>query len=238
MKIRDLTFIKTDNGFLVIACDSCGGIGSKKYDQILLDPFYVGALTTRVAIIESLCVKAKIIAVVNNVCNEMNPTGNRIIRGIKHEISKLKNQKIEVTGSTEDNFNTLTTAVGITVISKLDKISFKKIKSNYYVWLVGEPKVGNEIDVYNTQFVDYETVENIVSLEHTIVVVPCGSKGVLHECDLLSKDHKLEFILTNKQINVTKSCGPASCLVVVSTINKVKQFKNFDCKISLLGYFK
>jgi hypothetical protein len=56
LKIRDLTLIKIDSEkTMVIACDSCGSIGMKKYDVLKVPPFFTGKFTTKVALMEVLC---------------------------------------------------------------------------------------------------------------------------------------------------------------------------------------
>ncbi|MBM7557146.1 hypothetical protein [Halanaerobacter jeridensis] len=52
---RDISIIDLSPGeFLVIACDSLGGIGSKKEDKINVNNRVVGRLTTQVALMEVL----------------------------------------------------------------------------------------------------------------------------------------------------------------------------------------
>ncbi|HEY5587140.1 MAG TPA: hypothetical protein VIK78_21985 [Ruminiclostridium sp.] len=88
-KIRDLSLISIgDNKKMVIDCDNCGGIGMKAMDELKVPPFYVGRFTTRVALLEVLSTGAEVITITNTIYNEMELTGNNIIKGILEEFKK------------------------------------------------------------------------------------------------------------------------------------------------------
>ncbi|MBV1822090.1 hypothetical protein KUA25_29170, partial [Bacteroidales bacterium MSK.15.36] len=71
-KVRDLTLIKlTEDKNLIVACDSCGGIGNKLEDTLKVPAFIVGKFTARVALMEVLCTGAEIVSITDAVCNEM-----------------------------------------------------------------------------------------------------------------------------------------------------------------------
>jgi selenophosphate synthetase-related protein len=113
-KIRDLTIVNiSDKNAIVVACDSCGSIGMKKGDVLKIPPFYSGKFTARVGIMEVLCTGAEVVTIVDTVSNEMEPTGNEIIRGIKEELKAANINEVVLTGSTEENFPTISTALGV-----------------------------------------------------------------------------------------------------------------------------
>jgi len=127
-KVRDLTLVSIDEKkTMVISCDSCGGIGLKDGDFLKIPPFYVGKFAARVALFEVLSSGANVVCITNAVCNEMDPTGQEVIKGIKEELKFLNLDNITLTGSTEENFNTNSTAVGITAIGIIenDKLKIK-----------------------------------------------------------------------------------------------------------------
>ena len=152
-KFRDLTLIYiNENQIMVIACDSSGGIGNKQYDLVKVDPDTVGFFTTQVALMEVLAIGAKPITVVNALSVEMDPSGQKIIQGVKKALEPLKlpEDKI-ITGTTEENIKVCQTAIGITVIGIIDKEDFRinTARKNDIVVCVGIPKVGEEVILDN-----------------------------------------------------------------------------------------
>lgn len=125
-KIRDLSLIRLDETrTMVVACDSCGGVGSKKWDAYKVPPVYVGGFSARVVLLELICAGAKVVALTDNICNEMDNTGKEIIAGIKKELKAAGIEDVILTGSTEENFATVSTAVGMTAVGLADQKDLK-----------------------------------------------------------------------------------------------------------------
>ncbi|MDP4144845.1 MAG: alpha-ribazole-5-phosphate synthase [Bacillota bacterium] len=235
-KIRDLTLIHMDNNkIMVVACDSCGGIGLKSGDTLKVPPFITGKFTARVGIMEVICTGAEIVTLANNVCNEMYDTGTEIIKGVKEELKSSGIDEISLTGSTEENFPTNSTALGITVIGVADKNTLKinKIYEPAALVSIGIPKVGNEIDfIQDKDIIDYNTIKYLLSLEKVFEMVPVGSKGILYEAETLAKfNNKRLFIRENLKVNINKSAGPSTCIIAAvnkKSINILSQLNNVN----------
>lgn len=217
-EIRDLVFIDIDDKkSMVIACDSCGSIGDKPSDVFKVDPFITGKYTARVAMLEVLSTGAEIKTIIDNVCCEMNPTGEKIIEGIKSELKILNSKDIALTGSTEENFPTSMTALGITIIGIVDKEKLKvnNIKKEAQIYVVGIPKVGNEIKLPDDEIFSYDNLKYLQSYDKVYEFVIGGSKGILYEAKELAKNNKKDFYLKeNLKVNINKSCGPATACIV------------------------
>lgn len=241
-KVRDLTIIELDNNTtLVIACDSCGAIGMKEGDALKVPPFYVGKFTARVALLEVLCAGAKVIAITNNVCNEMEPTALEIIKGIKDELAEALIEDTVLTGSTEENFKTTSTAVGITVIGtvKPNKLRVNAIKTDAVIIAIGMPKVGDEIN-YNgdKDLVAYSQIKTLQALEGVYEIVPVGSKGIAYECRQLALANNLDLELENEQkMDLLKSGGPATCAIAAVNPNSLNEICSKICNINVIGRF-
>lgn len=238
-KRRDLSLINFDEKTLVISSDSCGGIGNKENDFLKVSPFYVGALTTRVVLMEVLSTGAEVISISNAVCNEMNDTGKVIIKGIQSELKKA-NVKIEtITGSTEENIPTSMTALGMTCIGAKNTIDLKfgKANKNDYIVVYGIPKVGDELDLENDDCIaKYTDINDLVNFNGLIELSPTGSKGILHECLELSKLNNLTFNqIDNVNINLDKSCGVSTCLVAVIKKNYINDLPKTITPITVVG---
>lgn len=242
-KIRDLTLISLDKDkTLVVACDSCGSIGAKKNDILKIPAFYTGKFAIRVGILEVMCTGAEIVTVANAVCCEMDPTGKEIIEGIKCELKKAGINEVVLTGSTEENFPSFSTALGITVLGIVDN-SVKKInnvdksnnKNNYrgqvLLISVGLPKVGQEINIYDDkEIVDYDDIKKLLENPRVYEIVPVGSKGILYESNVLAKSNNLELKLKEYiPIDIKKSNGPAT--TVIAAIDK-DEYENIKSKIN------
>ncbi|WP_243686039.1 AIR synthase related protein [Lentilactobacillus rapi] len=119
-QFRDLSLVKLDaHNTLVIACDCSAGIGEKRFDEVLIDPAITAAYSVRVPLMELMCFGADPVTVVDTIGNELQPTGERIIWGIQQELKRAGLAGIPLNGSTEDNMQTQTTSIGVTVVAKL-----------------------------------------------------------------------------------------------------------------------
>lgn len=218
-KIRDLVCIDIDKDkTMVIACDSCGGIGNKVHDVLKVEPFITGKYTVRVGLLEVLCSGAKIISVIDNVCAEMEPTGKELIKGIKSELELANIIEVPLTGSTEENFPVSTTALGITIIGvgKKQELKLNNIRKNAKVYAIGTPKVGDEINYYkDNEIFSYESLYKLIRLDSVFEMVPVGSKGIFFEAKELAKNNNKQFILhKNINIDIERTCGPATVVIV------------------------
>ncbi len=217
-KVRDISLHRLNSEqILVMVCDSCGAIGEKENDMLKVPPFYTGKFTARVPFIEMLCTGATTVTITNNVCCEMEPTGREIIKGILSEMKELDIEENLLTGSTEENFATSMTAVGITVIgiAKNKDIKINNVKSNCVIALEGIPKVGEEIDFNrDDEIASYSQIKELLAMDLVYEIVPVGSKGILHEIKELSQNNNMKFsIEDNIEIDLNKSAGPACCLI-------------------------
>ena len=227
-KVRDLTLVALDQEReLVIACDSCGGIGLKPGDAFAVDPFLTGRFTARVVIFEVMCAGAEVIGLTNAVCNEMEPTGRQILKGIQAELAAAKIDGAVLTGSTEENFPTVSTAVGMTALGLVSRRNLRVNTCKTGAWLVavGEPKVGAEVLTSRPgEIPGYEVIKELLALEAAAEIVPVGSKGILHEARELAKNNRLNLVLNDHvKVNTAKSAGPCTAILVAAGESTMEQ---------------
>jgi hypothetical protein len=235
-KVRDLTLVSIDNEkTMVISCDSCGGIGLKSGDSLKYPPFHVGKYTAKVALLEVLCSGADIVCITNAVCNEMNHTGEEIIKGIKEELKVLNIDNVTLTGSTEENINTNSTAVGVTVIGIVEnnKLKVNNVNCNCTLISVGIPKVGNEINLDNDkEIASYEDLNILLNIEGILEIVPVGSKGIRYECEQLAISNNLNLeINKDTTVDLYKTAGPGTVLIAAiknNYLEEIKKMKNLN----------
>lgn len=215
---RDLTLIPLGaSEILVIACDSLGGIGPKPHDSVKTAADVVGKYTARVPLMEVLACGASPFVVVNTFSVEMEPTGTGIIKGITEEIMMAGlSAELAVTGSTEENAATCQSGLGVTVIGRAVKSELRlgKSRSGDLVVCIGQPKVGIEV-LDGTKKADPALVIKLLAVPFVREILPAGSRGVLHEAELLAAGSGNRLVLTPfPEIDLRKSAGPATCVLV------------------------
>lgn len=219
-KVRDLTLVDIGQGkTMVIACDSCGGAGLKDGDTLRVSPVITGKYTARVVLLEILCTGAEVVCLANAVCNEMEPTGKGIIQGIEEELALAGIGQVVLTGSTEENFPTVATGLGITAVglAESSRLKVNACRDGAVVLALGKPRVGRE--VLEARLVDYETVTGLAGLKSVYELVPVGSQGILAEARQLAEHNGLTFIPAKKiAVNMQKSAGPGT--VVLAAVKK------------------
>ncbi len=218
-QFRDLSLVQINaTTSLVIACDSSAGIGEKPLDAVQIDPAITAAYSLRVPLLELLCFGARPIAVVNTIGNEMAPTGNQVISGLKSELAKAGFTDIPLNGSTEDNMPTKTTSIGVTVIGQIDMkdILVMRSKDPLIVYQLGIPYVGEAVKAHLTTIFSYDQVRAIRAHSAVVDMLPVGSKGIANELAQMAHTHaaKISADVDLQAADFTKSAGPATVLLV------------------------
>ena len=210
---RDLTIIPMGTNHIVMACDSCGGIGHKPHDTLSMSPYYVGKFTARVSLTEVLCIGATPVAITNGVACEMEPTGSQVIQGIRDELAIANLPHIALTGSTEENFPTSMTAVATTVVGVCQQLKHQPGVVGDTLVLIDTPKVGTAVDLHHQGL--YTEIQRLLALDTVKEIVPVGSKGIGYEAHTLAALSGRKARLHPATVNYAQSAGPATCLVVL-----------------------
>lgn len=244
IKYRDLTLVDiNEDQMLVISCDSSGAIGNKEKDIVKVSPEVTGYYAAQVSLMEILSFGAKPITVVNTLSVEMDDTGKKIISGIKKALEPLDfDMSSLITGSTEENFPVIQTGMGITIIGIVDRKNWEMpyTQAGLLSVVVGIPKIGDEVIADNNS-----TIMNISRLlelkekEYIKEILPIGSKGILYELEEMAKTNNIDFQLEeNLNIDLKKSAGPSTCVLVSIEEDKYEEFKNnFSIPINKIGRF-
>jgi hydrogenase maturation factor HypE len=217
-KNRDVEVIHIGNDtYLVVACDSCGAIGSKEYDMVKVDPYIVGRHTSRVALMEILSVGAQPQAISVTISNEPYPTGEGILNGVKDELKYADLEGLPVCISTEKNISTSQTAIGVTIVAtcKKDDLRIGTTGAGDLVYSLGLPKVGDEVKAaLGSDIINPEDIIKLSIVEGVHDIIPVGSKGIKKEAVMLAESIGYDIIFNDGlDIDIHKSAGPATCLI-------------------------
>ncbi|MBU0710557.1 hypothetical protein KJ762_01705 [bacterium] len=231
--IRDLTRIALTKDYsLIVAVDSDGGIGSLEGDTIKCDPYQLGRFAMRVPLLELLSCGASPLAAFDLLTIPMKGPGEEIVRGVRDELRQAGlNDDFPLSGSTEDNVPTVMTGIGTTIIGLVHSADFRPGKSQHgdTIVCVGIPKSAPEdiVILDDKELVNQQDILNILQIEGVHEVLPIGSKGIAYEAQEMARTASIEFIPAGKPvINLKKSGGPSTCVIVSCIPRVVKQIRN------------
>ena len=216
-KRRDLNLIHLPEGILVVACDSCGGIGEKPGDAFACGSYDVGRFTARVGLLEVMAIGASPVVIGNGVACEMEPTGREIIRGIVAELREAQLPDALLTGSTEENFSTVMTGVGMTVVGLASTLRMDPGREGDLFLCFGRPKVGGEVGLQgDPELFSYRQLRALLKNRGVREISPCGSKGIAWEARCLAELRGRRFQpAADCPLDLTRSAGPATCAVAL-----------------------
>lgn len=243
-KYRDLRFMNLDpKRCLLISCDSAGAIGSKEDDLVKVSNYVLGRITSRVALLEILSLGGFPICVVGTLSVEPYPFAEEINEGIGDELISLGlDPKKILTGSTEKNFPTLQSAMGITAIGmgNLEEFKMGLVKEGDGVLLLGLPKVGQEVSFEDRELIDCQDVLFWREFKEVREIVPVGSRGIKGEMSDLEKYYNLRMFWSDSlpfDLDINKSAGPATSLLVVGNFEFLQNMASKTKKPAImLGY--
>jgi hypothetical protein len=223
----DVSIMKIPTGHaIVVGSTSSGGVGPKPMDNLKTSGRVLGKFLARVALMDVAATGAFPILVSTTLGVEKEPTGSEILKGISKEIRVLglePNQVLQ--GKTEENFKTVQTGAGMTVVglANEDELRLGKTRPDDLVVAIGRPKVGDEVIPAEArgEIANLKDVISLAKMEFIHDIVPVGSFGIIHEAQMLaySIGRKLKF-KEDTELDLNKSAGPAT--VVLTTIDRKK----------------
>lgn len=232
---RDVSIFELIDGlFMVVGCDSAGGIGPKPLDKVKVDGRTLGRFTARVALMEVSAAGGLPICLVNTLSVEPEPTGVEILEGVRNEVQHAGLGHLVITGSMEENIRVNQTGLGVTVIGLASRKQLKigKSKPGDLIIAVGIPCVGMEVLAAEKQnrIADLQDLLKLISLNFVHEVIPVGSKGIRHEASVIAQDSLLRVKLQEKPgVNLEKSAGPGTVIMVSvskDAFNQLSQLVN------------
>lgn len=240
-QLDDVTLLTPPPGWrVVVATDSVGAIGPKELDQVKVDGYVVGRFACRVPLMEIMAIGGVPVLVVNTLCVEPEPAGERITAGVSDEVREAGlDPAVVLTGSSEKNVATSQTGLGVTVIGLIPPATKDGFAAGYHqpgrapgtcesqrglrwgrsrkgdlVVCIGRPKVGSEVRLGDEEIADIPTLRRLLSFPELGDAIPVGSAGISSEARKLARRSGNGFIESSQpDLDYSKSGGPATCLL-------------------------
>ncbi|MEH6989205.1 ATP-binding protein [Cytobacillus firmus] len=211
---------------IVVASDNSGAIGEKEQDAVRVPYETVSYYSFRVAVMECMSAGAQpFAAVLQNFCG--NDAWDQLIQGIRKGADELGLTQLQITGSTESNFNLLQSAVGLSVLGKRKgELPADTLinTDDTRIAVIGSPLVGQELIEREAEAAPLKLFKIISSIEE-IKTLPIGSKGILNELNGLFSNRKFEVENLESELDLKKSAGPSTCFIAVFHEKKSEEIR-------------
>ncbi|MDR3551876.1 MAG: alpha-ribazole kinase [Clostridia bacterium] len=208
---RDVIFMETPGGILVMAVDSCGSIGLLPNDTLRVDPEIAGRFTARVALLEVLAVGARpMFASVAIACGPQ--TAEPLLTGVRSVLGA----DFPLIVSTEKNMPTSMTAFGVTVTGFCEpgKLRTGCAERGDVLYCAGVPLVGIQTLEPGARLFDEAALRSLFDDSRVHAVIPAGSRGVAAEARVLAEESGFTARLDPQAgVDLLQSAGPSSCAV-------------------------
>jgi hypothetical protein len=221
----DVSILKVPTGHAIVAgSTSSGAIGPKEMDKVKVDGRMLGKFMARVALMDVSATGAFPLLLSVTLGVEKEPTGNAIIEGIRGEARSIgldPNQVIME--NTEDNFETLQTGVGLTVVgfANEEDLRIGKTCPGDLIVAIGKPKVGDEVIAAEVrgEIADLKNVTQLSQRKYVHDIWPVGGFGIASEAKMMAYGVGRQLKICEVQgLDLNKSAGPAT--VVLATIDR------------------
>ncbi|MGA3290623.1 MAG: ribbon-helix-helix protein, CopG family [Candidatus Bathyarchaeia archaeon] len=232
----DVSILKVPTGHAIVAgSTSSGAVGPKIMDKVKVDGRMLGKFLARVALMDVIATGAFPLLLSVTLGVEKEPTGNEILEGIRREARTLgldPNQALME--NTEDNFETVQTGAGLTVVgfANEEELRLGKTSPGDLIVAIGKPKVGDEVIFAEPkgEIADLKNVTQLSQKKYVHDIAAVGTFGIADEARMMAYGVGRQLKLIEvKGLDLNKSAGPAT--VVLVTISK----ENLDDLTSLIS---
>ena len=221
----DVSILKVPTGHAIVAgSTSSGAVGPKIMDKVKVEGRVLGKFLARVALMDVIATGAFPLLLSVTLGVEKEPTGNEILEGIRRETRSLGLDPNQVLmENTEDNFETVQTGAGLTVVgfANEDELRLGKTSPGDLIVAVGKPKVGDEVILAEVkgEIADLKNVTQLSQKKYVHDIAPVGTFGIADEARMMAYGVGRQLKLVEvKGLDLNKSAGPAT--VVLATVDK------------------
>ncbi len=221
----DVSIVRVPTGHAIVAgSTSSGAVGPKIMDKVKVDGHVLGKFLARVSLMDVIATGAfpTLLSVTLGV--EREPTGNQILEGIRREARTLGLDTEQVLmENTEDNFETVQTGAGLTVIgfANEDELRLGKTVPGDLIVAVGKPKVGDEVILAEAkgEIADLKNIIQLSTKKYVHDIAAVGTLGIADQARMIAYAVGRQLkLLEVKGLDLNKSAGPAT--VILASIDK------------------
>jgi hypothetical protein len=223
----DVSILKVPTGHAIVAgSTSSGAVGPKKMDKVKVDGRVLGKFLARVALMDVTAIGAFPVLLSATLGVEKESTGNAILEGIRREARCIGLDPNQVLmENTEDNFATVQTGAGLTVIgfANEEELRLGKTLPHDLIVAIGTPKVGMEVIAAEArgEIADLKNVTQLSQRKYVHDIAPVGGFGIASEAKIMAYGVGRQLKLLEVQgLDLNKSAGPAT--VILATIDRDK----------------
>jgi selenophosphate synthetase-related protein len=223
----DVSILKVPTGHAIVAgSTSSGAVGPKIMDKVKVEGRVLGKFLARVALMDVTATGAFPLLLSVTLGVEKEPTGNEILEGIRREARSIGLDPNQVLmENTEDNFETVQTGAGLTVVgfANEDELRLGKTSPGDLIVAIGKPKVGDEVISAEAkgEIADLKNVTQLSQKKYVHDIAPVGTLGIANEARMMAYGVGRQLKLAEVQgIDLNKSAGPAT--VVLVTVDREK----------------
>ncbi|HMK94024.1 MAG TPA: ribbon-helix-helix protein, CopG family [Candidatus Limnocylindrales bacterium] len=221
----DVLIMKVPTGHaIVVGSTSSGAVGPKIDDKVKVHGHVLGKFLARVSLMDVIATGAFPILLSVTLGVEKEPTGDDILEGIRREARTLGLDPNQILmENTEDNFETVQTGAGLTVIGFANEEDLRVGKTNPgdLIVAIGKPKVGDEVILAEAkgEIADLKNVMQLSQKKYVHDIAPVGTFGIADEARMIAYAVGRQLRLTEvKDLDLSKSAGPAT--VILATVDK------------------
>ena len=223
----DVSILRVPTGHAIVAgSTSSGAVGPKIMDKVKVEGRVLGKFLARVALMDVTATGAFPLLLSVTLGVEKEPTGNEILEGIRREARSIGLDPNQVLmENTEDNFETVQTGAGLTVVgfANEDELRLGKTSPGDLIVAIGKPKVGDEVISAEAkgEIADLTNVTQLSQKKYVHDIAPVGTLGIANEARMMAYGVGRQLKLSEVQgVDLNKSAGPAT--VVLVTIDREK----------------
>lgn len=223
----DVSIVRVPTGHAIVTgSTSSGAVGPKTQDKIKVDGDVLGKFLARVSLMDVVATGAFPVLLSLTLGVEKEPTGNDILEGIRREARSIgldPDQVLMV--NTEDNFETVQTGAGLTVVGFANEEELRLGKTNPgdLIVSIGKPMVGDEVLLAEArgEIADLKNVIQLSQRKYVHDISAVGTFGIADEARMIAYavGRQMKFVEV-KGLDLNKSAGPAT--VVLATVDKEK----------------
>lgn len=229
MRRGDVAILKVPTGHaIVVGSTSSGAVGSKSMDKVKVQGRVLGKFLARVALMDVAATGAFPLLLSVTLGVEKEPTGREILEGIRREAAFLGLEPNQVVmENTEENFETVQTGVGLSVVgfANEEELRLGKTRPGDLLVAVGKPKVGDEVlpAEVKGEIADLKNVVWLSQKKYIHDIVPVGTFGIAYEARLMAYAVGRQLKLVEKpDVDLEKTAGPATVVLVTVDSEKLE----------------